>query len=225
MSDGADSSDDDVGALAAGAGVGAVGAAAAYGGKDPYHMDGVRSASAYTTNTSGAGTYADYENPAQQTAPVQTQSYTLPTQPAQPVNQQQPTSSSFLGGGDLDRHNSSYGDWMAPAAAGVAGAGIGAVGADAYRRHQQDAVVPQTDAIDHANVAAVEANKEVVPPTSAASTTGVADVAANPLGGHEREGAHETGQFFPQVVRHDTDISVSRLHVPGQYPRQASSRK
>lgn len=217
MSDGADSSDDDVGALAAGAGVGAVGAAAAYGGKDPYHMDGVRSASAYTANTSGAGTYVDYENPAPQTAPVQ-------TQVAQPVNQQQPTSSSFLGGGDLDRHTSSYGDWMAPAAASVAGAGIGAVGADAYRRHQQDAVVPQTDVIDHANVAPVEAPKEVVPTAPAASTTGVGDVAAIPLGGHEKEGAHETGQFFPQVVRHDTDISVSRLHVPGQFPRQPSSR-
>ncbi|KAK4497058.1 hypothetical protein PRZ48_011507 [Zasmidium cellare] len=227
MSDGADSSDDDVGALAAGAGVGAVGAAAAYGGKDPYHMDGVRSASAYTSNTantSGAGTYIE-DIPPSAAAPVQTQSYALPTQPAQPVNQQQPPPSSFLGGSDIDRHNSSYGDWMAPAAAGVAGAGIGAVGADAYRRHQQNATVSETDAIDHANnIAAVNANKEVVPPAPAATSTGVGNVAAIPLGGHEKDGAHETGQFFPQVVRHDTDISVSRLHVPGQFPRQASNR-
>jgi hypothetical protein len=38
------------------------------------------------------------------------------------------------------------------------------------------------------------------------------------LGGLEREGAHETGAFFPKVVRHDTDMSVSQLHVPGEFP-------
>jgi hypothetical protein len=37
------------------------------------------------------------------------------------------------------------------------------------------------------------------------------------LGGHEARGAHETGRF-PKVVRHDTDISVSQLHVPGEFP-------
>jgi hypothetical protein len=37
------------------------------------------------------------------------------------------------------------------------------------------------------------------------------------LGGHEAKGAHETGRF-PKVVRHDTDISVSQLHVPGEFP-------
>jgi hypothetical protein len=38
------------------------------------------------------------------------------------------------------------------------------------------------------------------------------------LGGLESEGAHETGNFFPKVVRHDTDMSVSKLHVPGEFP-------
>lgn len=37
------------------------------------------------------------------------------------------------------------------------------------------------------------------------------------LGGLEAEGAHGTGQLFPAVVRHDTDMSVSKLHVPGEY--------
>lgn len=38
------------------------------------------------------------------------------------------------------------------------------------------------------------------------------------LGGLESEGAHETGNIFPKVVRHDTDMSVSKLHVPGEFP-------
>ena len=40
----------------------------------------------------------------------------------------------------------------------------------------------------------------------------------NVLGGHEAKGAHETGHIFPKVIRHDTDISVSQLHVPGEFP-------
>jgi uncharacterized membrane protein YebE (DUF533 family) len=43
---------------------------------------------------------------------------------------------------------------------------------------------------------------------------------SNALGGHEAKGAHETGRF--PVVRHDTDISVSQLHVPGEFPDRAS---
>ncbi|KAK4983300.1 phosphatidylinositol 4,5-bisphosphate-binding protein [Elasticomyces elasticus] len=39
------------------------------------------------------------------------------------------------------------------------------------------------------------------------------------IGGLEAEGAHQTGRLFPRVLRHDTDMSVSRLHVPGEYPR------
>lgn len=42
------------------------------------------------------------------------------------------------------------------------------------------------------------------------------------LGGRERKGAHSTGQFFPSVVRHDTDMSVSKLHVPGEFPGEAA---
>lgn len=42
--------------------------------------------------------------------------------------------------------------------------------------------------------------------------------ASDSLGGLEREGAHETGAIFPKVVRHDTDMSVSQLHVPGEFP-------
>ncbi|KAF2144719.1 uncharacterized protein K452DRAFT_306498 [Aplosporella prunicola CBS 121167] len=31
--------------------------------------------------------------------------------------------------------------------------------------------------------------------------------------------AHPTGGIFPAVLRHDTDVSISQLHVPGEYPR------
>ncbi|WPG97925.1 Phosphatidylinositol 4,5-bisphosphate-binding protein SLM2, protein [Acrodontium crateriforme] len=37
------------------------------------------------------------------------------------------------------------------------------------------------------------------------------------LSGREREGARETGHIFPSVIRHNTDMSVSKLHVPGEY--------
>ncbi|KAK1819023.1 phosphatidylinositol 4,5-bisphosphate-binding protein [Friedmanniomyces endolithicus] len=40
------------------------------------------------------------------------------------------------------------------------------------------------------------------------------------LGGLERQGAHETGRFFPSIVRHDTNVSISALHVPGEYPKR-----
>lgn len=40
------------------------------------------------------------------------------------------------------------------------------------------------------------------------------------LGGLESRGAHETGHIFPSVVRHNTDISISQLHVPGEFPKK-----
>jgi hypothetical protein len=65
--------------------------------------------------------------------------------------------------------------------------------------------------------------------TSATNTgSGIASSSNDPatendsaLGGLEARGAHETGQIFPKVIRHDTDISVSQLHVPGEFPKKA----
>jgi hypothetical protein len=51
--------------------------------------------------------------------------------------------------------------------------------------------------------------------SSTSPITGL-DQGSSVLGGHEAKGAHETGRF--PVVRHDTDISVSQLHVPGEFP-------
>jgi hypothetical protein len=50
------------------------------------------------------------------------------------------------------------------------------------------------------------------------ATTIAADSAA--LGGNEAEGARETGAIFPRVIRHNTDMSVSQLHIPGEYPKR-----
>ncbi|KAK5126464.1 hypothetical protein LTR85_010700 [Meristemomyces frigidus] len=198
--------------------------------------------------------------------PVQTQTYALPLQQAQPVNQQQTPLSSqqtqpigqqqapsqqqpqqtFLGGepagassDPLDRPNSMYGNWMAPAAAGVAGVGAGALGTEAYKRHQRDAAMPEEEeqperalpvmssmwrgGAPEENVTAFGANGGDATPTQASSSSAdpsaLFQSAAGKLGGLEGKGAHETGSF-PTVVRHNTDMSVSNLHVPGEYPKR-----
>ena len=53
---------------------------------------------------------------------------------------------------------------------------------------------------------------------SSAAPTQLFQDAGGRLGGRESKGAHET-RGFP-VVRHDTDMSVSALHVPGEYPKK-----
>ncbi|GIZ48094.1 hypothetical protein CKM354_001116700 [Cercospora kikuchii] len=199
---------------------------------------------------------------------------------------------------------------IGPAAAGVAGVGAGVVGAEAYRRHQQDSVVPSIETKDVSPIDATQdqtqlshtpsnvstisrersvraspignsiaaialGNEPISPPSSppaAVSPTAVANPAqptlesttplhaeavpavvpiANPaavasteksaplptasaiaselttdslsgpasppLSGNEAQGAHETGQLFPRVIRHDTNLSISKLHVPGEF--------
>lgn len=65
------------------------------------------------------------------------------------------------------------------------------------------------------NTAPTTLNYGPAPTTTTAATNNTTS-----LGGHESAGAHETGRIFPSVVRHDTDISVSQLHVPGSFPRK-----
>ena len=103
------------------------------------------SSTAQTNNMSGRpkapDTGAEYR-----TAPVQFQgigsdgpgavSYALPQQPA-PRNRTLPNAP--------ERHDSTYGDWMGPAAAGVGGAVIGTAGIEAYRQQQQQPKQPEQD--------------------------------------------------------------------------------
>lgn len=216
---------------------------------DPYRMDGVPSS-----------TRPSYEEPRQPAAqrelaqrqaelsqqpnnvPPPTQTAGGPPFPsaAQPVEQEHPAFANGAPGSSLARHpTEQYGDWMAPVAAGVAGAGAGTLGTEAYRRHQQDAAVPEdaqakeekhgvlpqttaqwggdtTDSSDNANAA----NAGVAPAVGGGKSPGeILRDAQGRLGGLEGRGAHETGKF-PTVVRHDTDMSISALHVPGQFPKK-----
>jgi hypothetical protein len=57
-----------------------------------------------------------------------------------------------------------------------------------------------------------------LPSSSASPNHPRAPPASPPLAGNEREGARATGHFFPSVVRHNTGLSISRLHVPGEFP-------
>lgn len=279
--DGADDSDDDGPNVVAAAAALPSSVQSRYGDQDPYRLHDVEAG----TIKNEPGTIEQQAYPMQQqqqqqpiasAAPVQTQTYAPSAQPvnqAQPVDQQpareihpvdqsQPAQSQP----SMARHESSYGDWMAPVAAGAAGVGAGVLGGEAYRRHQQQAVVPEPvpeqeektlrDAEDEAAIsptAAVASDSTepitpTVPLTNDINSTNIVPVAAlndvpdgyvegtsvpaptssgplsaiheAPLGGNERLGAHETGAFFPRVIRHDTELSVSQLHVPGEFPPQ-----
>lgn len=202
-------------------------------GQDPYRLEGVTAGTATATGYEGVDSYFD-------STPLPDQQRQLEAEPQQksflvyqPTGQPDPSAD----------HNSQYGDWMAPAAAGVAGAGVGAAAVGAYEHQKQDVVVPPTSELPPevpekskrrssissdenisafgANGAATEAQviaerpKDPAIPLATASPT-----TAGSLGGMEREGAHETGAIFPKVIRHDTEMSVSQLHIPGEYPKQ-----
>lgn len=167
-----------------------------------------------------------------------------------PVRQTQPqTRQPFLGDEPSARHTSVYGDWMAPTGAAVVGAGAGAAGADYWRRQKEQAAARQNEeaaasSIPEAGVAPMgtsdaahpepvaeavagenSTNGGVVPPREQALPPPVTQPVAEEkptsgeLGGLEAEGAKETGKF-PTVVRHPTDLSVSQLHIPGEYPKK-----
>lgn len=177
--------------------------------QDPYRLDGVASGTRATSGEhAGAAAIHDEAHDASRSQqpvetyqpthahddPVQTQTYALPMQQQQPVNQQQPSvgqkqvessqsqpqqqtyanqpqqqayasqpqqqtyasqplqpshasppqqqqQQAFTGPEATDAQGSMArqdDDWLAPAAAGIAGVGAGAVGAEAYRRHKQD---------------------------------------------------------------------------------------
>ena len=148
---------------------------------------------------------------------------------------------------DIERHNSMYGDWMAPAAGGAA---AGVLGAEAYRHHQQqqepqprypieetpapvsNAQVPAPAPLNHTSLSEPVSLTNTVStvPTSvsndparnepflgeAEAAPAAASAVASKTGGPATQ---ETEEIFPLVIRHNTDVSVSDLHVPGQYPR------
>ena len=172
----------------------------------------------------------------------------IPQQPAPaPVQQQQPfldgsSAPQPAQPGPPPRVNSMYGDWMAPAAGAAAGAGAGLMGAEYWRNQRNKAaardeaaepgvsaaepMAPQERELkpaDVSNPTDVDVNGGVVQPSTSTSTsvplTAVPTTGDSGLGGLESKGARETGRF-PTVVRHDTSVSISALHVPGEYPKK-----
>jgi hypothetical protein len=274
--------------------------------EDPYRLQGIASHS--PGMTPGAANYDEDQarymaNPQTRSAQPQDQSFFLPGQQhlsqqpasvyqqAEHIQPAQPNSSNY------DRDQSSYSDWVAPAAVGV---GAGAAGAAAYNHYNHDdkadlqrqaateaalvddggaGATPSTAPMNNISSATESApfgsprdaqSAPIITPVGNSTTpapvitpvgngtTGLVDtkpaapqVASNDptttylsyasnaggsgiagssdisapkldggLGGLEARGAHETGQMFPKVIRHDTDISVSQLHVPGEFPKK-----
>ncbi|KAK5734353.1 phosphatidylinositol 4,5-bisphosphate-binding protein [Elasticomyces elasticus] len=193
---------------------------------------------------------AQQQDPYQQQAQIQQQvpfqhqapQQQMPTQQQAPFQQQAPLQQQqpFLDGsaaaqpGPLPRTNSVYGDWMAPAAGAAVGAGAGLMGAE-YWRNQRDMAAKRGEAPEQAppiampsapqhndDVREQDSSLQTLPSTTyegVPSATPSASSEATGLGGLESKGAKETGRF-PTIVRHDTNISISALHVPGEYPKR-----
>ena len=147
----------------------------------------------------------------------------------------------------MARHDSTYGDWMAPAAMG---AGAGALGATAYQHHQQqqsNRVIPQTPEQEIETSLApstIPRGPEIATPIPTSipiasepdslATTPATSVDKSFLDGAEAVpaaasaniadggfGAGDASGRPPRPLRNNTDISVSDLHVPGEYPKAA----
>ncbi|KAF2267681.1 hypothetical protein CC78DRAFT_530757 [Lojkania enalia] len=147
------------------------------------------------------------------------------------------------------RHDSTYSDWMAPAAAGAAaGATAGAFGVEAYHRQQLNQEQQKAQSPGNGLNQTV-ANKALAPVTDSSGTNASypdslvttpstvstpipdksfldrAEAASAPASKAVNGGPayHETNNIFSAVVRQNTDISVSDLHVPGEYPKTPGS--
>lgn len=205
-------------------------------GEDPYRLEGVTAGtmtvSSYDWDSRPEGSYFDR-------TPLPDLRKEKPTEghQQQPFSAREPADQSDPSA----EHSSLYGEWMAPAATGVVGAAIGAAALEAYKGNEQDIEAPQgnkevpaipdeserrSSPSDVENVAVVETIEPAFRPKideSVPNQTDISAVAAKPtqideLGGLESEGARETGELFPKIIRHDT----SQLHVPGEFPEQVS---
>ncbi|KAF2814059.1 uncharacterized protein BDZ99DRAFT_486093 [Mytilinidion resinicola] len=194
------------------------------------------------TNSYYQAPYPNSSNPPP--AAYQPQSPQIYSQPQSSVPQSQPA---------VQRHESSYGDWMAPAAGGVA---AGALGAETYHHHQHDgqneqepAVAPvaeETAPVSHLQATPTEALSHPAPalplmsapsapvsltstistvPTSLSTSTaeapflGGAEAATGAASASTIKATGASGEAFPGILRNNTGLSVSDLHVPGEYPK------
>jgi hypothetical protein len=206
----------------------------------------------YQNDYSNQSQPAQFYNPAPehgQPAPVMVEPTVMPHEvpmASQPVDQQQPAPArpdQEPGIAPLERHNSTYGDWMAPVAGGAAAGGLAAAAYNQHQQHQEPST--QQPPVDRLTATPVITSAETVPTDMAASGVqgnAVEEIhapqpipiaAEKPfLGNDEAVPAtassnvpnggpvmHETGHTFRPVMRQNTDISVSDLHIPGEYPR------
>ena len=154
-------------------------------------------------------------------------------QPALPGSSSQPQQHAGFHGAEI-RPDHTNSEWMGPTAAA---AGVGAAGAYGVQHihpnrddHEanRDAVATPTYPADGSLMGTATHDQEPVVVRSSSSTTTTTtttirqqtgNAEGGGLGGLEAEGARETGTF-PTIVRHNTDMSVSGLHVPGEFPWQ-----
>jgi hypothetical protein len=197
---------------------------------------------------------SQYANPTPhylQAAPAQAQ----PSASYQPTNQQlpvppQPNQSADLA--PIERHNSAYGDWMAPVAGGAAAGGLAAAAYNQHEQHQDQEVqqeplaAPSMSGAGNPDAVSTSNTSEMrVDPTPANTAQEIHAPQPIPLversflGNDEAAPAAASSglsnggpavydkevqvQAFPAMNRHNTDISISDLHVPGEYPRPPKS--
>lgn len=250
MGQSSNSSDPDHGNAGAAAMTGALAGSSGYAyaqsGDNPYRLDGITAgtrtdAGSYFERTPSPEMNRDSTEAAQPTEVQEEQQQQQSFLGERPAEQDSSALSAEQG--------ISYSEWMAPAAAGVGVAGMAAAAHDSEDQKQgeivktpeeEKPVVPEKssrrssppDSVAFAGGAATSETKEEVAapavdtvPVEAAAAAPVSTTTANEaittnLGGLEREGAHETGAIFPKVIRHNTDMSISNLHVPGKFPKQ-----
>lgn len=194
-------------------------------GLDPYRLDGVTAGTRTVSSTGGHDPNVDYDDyfdktpgSAQGHTNATNQNFTLqhPFLGQQPAGQFEPSA----------QNNTASADWMIPAAA-VAGAGVGAAAVEAHKPNDRETGLNNTrgtqasSAIAATPVSPTNENDSVLSESPEASRPGTrSSNTVVPLGGNEAEGARETGTL-PKVIRHATDMSISKLHVPGEFPKRS----
>ncbi|KAK8162937.1 hypothetical protein IWX90DRAFT_436717 [Phyllosticta citrichinensis] len=145
------------------------------------------------------------------------------------IQQVSPAHSSSSNAPDFQRHNSTttYQDWLVPtgAAAGAAGTeaiheqreGKAEVASRTPLERQISSFAPTVDS-EGAFVAAANVESNGTHIGGGTSQTELSNATAT----LNADGAQKTDSPFPSMNRRDTDMSVSNLHIPGEYPRQGS---
>lgn len=139
---------------------------------------------------------------------------------------------------EIQRHDSNYGEWLAPAAGGAA---AGVAGTTALYKNrdrvaaddrQPVGAVSQTSYLDHPEANLNSEDPLKTPGSTLSDNTNITTLSAvsTETGvsfGHTPNklsvggGPAAPGQAFPGIARQNTDYSVSDLHVPGEYPKPA----